>query len=110
MAAHEYASAGTDTGHAAGGVDASWASQEDCRFRVSCDSRDDRGWQGDGEGILWRGCETLLLCRLLEWRATSVIGSAALSGRLRWNHCGRAGELLDAPACQLDLGHAGHDA
>lgn len=40
----------------------------------------------------------------------SVNGSAALSGRLRWNHCGRAGESLDTPARQLDLGHAGHDA
>ena len=96
--ARGYATASTDTGHSGGSGSFALGHPEKAdRFRVSCGPRDDRAGQGDRRGLLWQQRPAFLLEWLFVGRQAGAQRGAALSGRLRRHHRGRAGQLLDAP-------------
>ena len=86
VAVHEgYATAGTDTGHAASGTDARWALGHpekitDFGYRAIHEMTHKRE-DGDQE-VLRESSAAFLFCELFEWRAAGLDGGAAFSGRL----------------------------
>ena len=88
-----YAAASTDTGHT--GPSSNTFANEDVldRLRASRDSRDDGRRQSDGERLLRRRAEALVLQRLLDRRTPGADRGAALSRRLRRHRRRRAGDV-----------------
>src|SRR5258706_423062 len=77
---------------------------------MSRNPRDDAGREGGGESVFQQGSAAFVFLGLLEWGAASADGSTTLSGRLRWDSGGSAGQLLYAPAIQGACGCAGDDS
>ncbi len=103
------ATAGTDTGHFADGIDARWALHHPEKIT-------DYGWRGihqmteQAKAVIaayyGHACRAQLLHRLLRRRTRSAHGGAALSRRLRRHPRRRARLQLDHPAHQRRHRHA----